>query len=54
MQEMSYSAKFPWQPMGKLAGFTRGNNMYYNSCSTVKPPESLIKENSFFPIPHCL
>jgi hypothetical protein len=34
--------------MRKLAGFTTGNNMYYNPRSTVEPPESLIEETPFF------
>jgi hypothetical protein len=48
IQETSYSTKLPWRPMRKLAGFTTGNNMYYNPRSTVEPPESLIEKTPFF------
>jgi hypothetical protein len=48
IQETSYSTKLPWRPMRKLAGFTTGNNMYYNPRSTVEPPALLIEKTPFF------
>jgi uncharacterized damage-inducible protein DinB len=47
IQETSYSTKLPWRPMRKLAGFTTGNNMYYNPRTMVEPPESLIEKTPF-------
>jgi hypothetical protein len=38
IQETSYSTKLPWRPMRKMAGFSTGNNMYYNPRTTVEPP----------------
>ena len=48
IQETSYSTKLPWRPMRKLAGFTTGNNMYYNPRTTVEPPASLMEKTPFF------
>jgi hypothetical protein len=47
IQETNYSTKLPWRPMRKLAGFTTGNNMYFNPRSTVEPPESLFEKTAF-------